>query len=123
MIPWLSAKEACQLALTHRLFVSGWQLNEHLHRGVKHGTGASGVRFAAVFMEGNTPLGVVVVTRFGDIQVFVRKSRRRERIGSKLINHVRDMLPANDIARMDAGTGLWVGSREFWKANNIPMYD
>lgn len=116
MIPKLTNEEACKLAIKHRLFVSGWMLNEQLHRGA---TGR-GIRHAAVYMDGGIPMAVAVVTQYGDIQVFVRKSQRRKGFGSTLVTHMKKLMGESP---MDAGTGLLSGSREFWNANNIRMYD
>lgn len=98
-------------------------LNEQLHRGAEHGDDYGGVKYAAVYQESGLPIAVVVVTRFDDIQIFVRKSKRRQGIGSKLIAHVRATLDKSILDRMDAGTGLLHGSREFWRANNVRLYD
>jgi len=95
-------------------------LNEQLHRGADH---EDGVKFAAVYELDGVPVGVTVITRYGDIQVFVRKSLRRKGIGSALIDYARKNADESYVKRMDAGTGLLSGSREFWRANNVRMYD
>jgi len=123
MIPKLTNQEACKLALKHRLFVAGWMLNGQLHRGASRDSDRyGGVLHAAVYLEGGVPVGVAVVTHYSDIQVFVRKSERRNGIGSKLVSHMKELMGASAGA-MDAGTGLVKGSRQFWNANKIRMYD
>lgn len=118
MIPKLSDEEACKLALKHRLYVSGWMLNGQLRGGAKYGA----VRHASIYTQAGVPVGVTVVTNANDIQVFVRKSHRRKGIGSKLVAHAMKCM-GDRAAGIDAGTGLQNGSRQFWKANNVPMYD
>lgn len=119
MIPKLTNQEACKLAIKHRLFVSGWMMNHQLHLGARD---SGHVMLAAVYMEADVPIAVTVVTRYNDIQVFVRKSARRRGIGSKLIEYARKTLKESQANRLDAGIGLISGSREFWQANNIPIY-
>jgi GNAT superfamily N-acetyltransferase len=117
MIPKITNKEACELALKHRLYVSRWNLHHELSIGAKYDR----VKQAAVWVENGIPLGVAVITMFGDVQAFVRKSRRREGIGSKLIDEMKRR-EGKDASKMDAGIGLKKGSEDFWRANNIKMY-
>lgn len=119
MIPQLSNQKACRLALSHRLFVAGWTLNEYLHHGVKDD---GGVQHAAVYMDGDTPIAVALVTRFNDIHVFVRKSRRREGVGSKLVAHMKQCM-GDMVSKLDAGIGLQRGSQQFWDANKVKLWD
>lgn len=117
MIPQISNQEACKLALKHRLYVSRWCLREQLVNGAQRDY----IKQAAVWVENDVAIGVAVITPFGDVQAFVRKSRRREGIGSKLIEEMKRR-EGDKASRMDAGIGLKKGSRDFWEANNIKLY-
>lgn len=104
------------IALKARLYVSGYQLS-HVLRGIRDG-GIIG-KVALHHDEGNTPVGVAVhITDRSFIgyetMVFVRKSKRRQGIGSLLIKQLNS--PKNSFV----GRGC-SASRPFWKKHGYLM--
>lgn len=105
-----SVKEGVNIALKNRLFVSGWSLNGDL----KEAKNCTENKKISIAFENNIPIGVA----FDDgtqIEAFVRKSKRRKGIGSKLVNLVKT-------ENSKAGIGLKMGqSEKFWKKNNVEI--
>lgn len=84
-----SAKELADIALKHRLYVSGWRLTEIL-QDIRKGRLEANV---AIAYDQGVPIGVsILLEEYRDnmdhIQVFVRKSYRRNGIGKKLVNRL-----------------------------------
>jgi GNAT superfamily N-acetyltransferase len=118
MIPTnLSIRKICQLALTHRLFVNTWCLRSELETFVKY---ERGIRHAALYFDGETPVAVAIIGTSADVQIFVRQKYRRQGIGRKLVEHMRKHA-GEDGARMDAGYGI-KGSLRFWDAVGVPTW-
>lgn len=100
------AQKNAKIALSNRLYVSGWCLNEDLHEILKSQNEKSVVE---LYYKDDVPVGVAVYHR-SLIQVFVRAKFRRMGIGTKLINQVK-----RKVKKLDGhGTGV-KGSDEFWK--------
>lgn len=102
---------AAGIALQNRLFVpkDGWSLNRYLNRIKKYENPEEyrGVAVSLAFDDSDKPVGVAIQMKDGETQTFVRKSLRRQGIGSKLVDPLRT-------DKWWCGTGV-DGSREFWK--------
>ena len=84
--------QGADIALKHRLYVSGWSLS-HILKAIRgpsssysysHGTGA-----IAIVAVGGTPVAVAVYRR-GDINTFCRKSMRRRGYGSLAVAKIKE---------------------------------
>ena len=101
------------IALKHRLYVSGWQLSGtlvHIRNNVSPDT-----LVLLNYDNNGIPNGVVCAEyrphyNLLNVQVFVRKSERNKGIGRKLVSRVKEMSP-NVNFNWDCGIK---GSREFW---------
>lgn len=104
------------IALKSRLYVSGYQLS-HVLVGIRDGGIIGNV--VLHYDETNTPVGVAVhITDRSFIgyetMIFVRKSKRRQGIGSLLIKQL------NGPKSSFVGRGC-SASRPFWKKNGYSM--
>ena len=84
-----SAKELADIALKNRLYVSGWSLTEVL-QDIRKGKQEAHV---AIAYDGDTPIAVSIFMEkyrngWDHVQVFVRKSYRRNGIGKRLVNRL-----------------------------------
>lgn len=111
-------KEAAQLAITHRLYVPQWDMRKRYMTFIERG---HGLLHIALYYDGNTPIAAALITSSEDIQVFVRTNRRREGIGTKLVEHMKKEM-GDRADRLDAGIGV-EGSGQFWKVMNIKRWD
>lgn len=84
--------QGADIALKHRLYVSGWSLS-HILKAIRepsssysysHGTSA-----IAIVAVGGTPVAVAVYRR-GDINTFCRKSMRRRGYGSLAVAKIKE---------------------------------
>lgn len=100
------SQKNAKIALSNRLFVNGWCLNEDLHdiidKDCKHS-------IVELHYDGDKPVGVAVYHAHY-IQVFVRAKYRRSGIGSQLVEKIKNKVPRIK----NHGTGI-VGSDEFWQ--------
>lgn len=106
--------ENANLALKHRLYVSGWMLSSsliHAREYPRH------YYINLKYNDEGLPIGVICVhirginNEIGSIQVFVRKSERRKGYGTELINIMYDEWSGISL-RHDDGIK---GSRLFWE--------
>ena len=118
MIKVLPLKEAAELAISHRLYVPGWDMRSKLMYFIKYGYGLIHI---ALYYDGKTPVGCCFVTSGEDIQIFVRVSHRRQGIGTKFVQHMRKEMRGR-ADRLDAGKGV-EGSGKFWAAMGIRRWD
>ena len=96
------SKYAADIALQARLYVSGWQLSGDLVRIRK---GSVKAQVALAYDPSGDPVGVSV--REGNwLNVFVRKSHRRNGVGTLLVKALKN-------EHIRAGYGI-VGSLSFW---------
>ena len=98
----MTNSEKAIIALKNRLYVSGWQMSHELIRIRENNDCEIHLEYV-----GGNPVGVGLVTSHGNLQIFVKKSYRRQGVGRK-------------IAKTLYRRGLYsvygiVGSREFWK--------
>ncbi len=103
------------IALKNKLYVSGYMLSGVL-KDVRAGELAANV---VLHYENDIPIGVAVHVKEDDyddyqVMVFVRKSKRRNGIGSILINRLN--APKDSVI----GTGV-DGSSRFWYKNGFRM--
>ena len=110
----LTIAEVCKIAITNRLFVPGWCMRHEMKYPFA-------VRQAALFYDGEKPVGVAIVSEYYDIQVFVRKSHRRQGIGRVLVAHLRKKMGPN-ASKLDAGKGNKASIR-FWAAMKMKRWD
>lgn len=115
----LSIKDICTLALKHRLYVPGWSMHDYFTwylNGSDHR-----IKHAAMYFVDGIPVGVAFVQGSLSMQCFVRKSMRRQQIGSKLIDYLREEVNSEDRWLLDAGIGVKAYSGKFWKSNSIKI--
>jgi hypothetical protein len=103
-------RQAADLALKHRLFVSGWQLSHELKKARDHPDWFDGISMKFV---GGVPVALVIVRRTG-IMAFCKKSERRKGYASECVQAIR-LIP-NFNARGDYGIP---GSLNFWTVNGL----
>ena len=115
----LSIKDICTLALKHRLYVPGWSMHD-FYTDFLEGE-SSCIKHATMYFVDGVPVGVAFVQRNLSMQCFVRKSMRRQQIGSKLVDFLREEVNSEDRWRLDAGIGVKAYSGKFWKSNNIAL--
>ena len=97
-----AAAKVADVALKARLYVSGWQLSGDLVRIRK---GSVKAQVALAYDPSGDPVGVSV--REGNwLNVFVRKSHRRNGVGTLLVEALKN-------EHIRAGYGI-VGSLSFW---------
>jgi len=116
MIDDLSIEDVCKLALKHRLYVPGWSMHDYFTRYLK---GHVHLQRAALYYVDGIPVGAAFVQSNNAMQCFVRKNMRRQKIGSKLIEHLRNSLDGDKYDRVHAGIGLKAGSGAFWRSNKV----
>ena len=99
-----------KLALKHRLFVSGWNLNGILHY-------PNEIQSIVIAEINTTPVGVAIICQHNHIMVFVRKKHRRQNIGTALVKKICSKHPTKL-------TTVFVGNRKtdqfrevFWSNN------
>ena len=113
-------KEACKIALSHRLFVPGWELRRDLWNHWKYDFT---VRYIVLYYEDEIPIGVGIITRWDDIKIFVRLKHRRRGIGREIVAALREKMAADKSEFiMDAGYGV-PGSLQFWEAMKVPLWE
>lgn len=81
--------ELCELALKYRLYVPGWTLRKILKDFI---IGKGKIDFIAIAFEENIPIGIILINdeiRKNCIKIFVRKSKRRLGIGTKLVEKAK----------------------------------
>lgn len=107
-----------QLALSHRLFVPGWCLNEDFHNALKNPKGKT----VYLHKENGIPVGVIHAeeNHWGEpgkiyVAIFVRKAYRGQGIATKLLQKVKRKYPK---AEFHAGVGI-KGTRDFWRKNKV----
>jgi GNAT superfamily N-acetyltransferase len=82
----LPPSEAADIALKHRLYVSGWCFSSWFKTYKKEPEKARSRVRTLLAYEDDTPAGVLVHNKEHNcISVFVRKSMRRRGIGTKLV--------------------------------------
>lgn len=115
----IHTKENSSLALTNRLFVSGWSLNKTLHSAKKYNN-----NFIKYFVDiekiNNTPVSVIAIEKLINedkyfIQIFTKKNYRRKGIAKKLLNKTifKLNISKKDIIFQEGN----VDSKYFW--NNV----
>lgn len=115
----LSIEDVCKLALKHRLYVPGWSMHDYFMRYLAGSH--SKISHAAMYFVDGIPVGVAFVQGNMSMQCFVRKSMRRQHIGSKLVDFLREEVNSTDRHLLDAGIGVKAYSGKFWKSNNITL--
>lgn len=106
----LTTSQKAALALSNRLFINSWTLREDLMWAVEH------PRQYTIELEfvNKRPVGVALLDkRDGLVSIFVRKKYRRNGVGTKLINKLK-----NSIKK--AGYGI-VGSDKFFNKVGIAV--
>ncbi len=109
--------ERAHLALTHRLYVSGWSLSSILTR-VRAGFDHSDV---VLHWADGKPVGVLVITQERNaaqqrlVHIFVKKAYRGHGIAKTLLAN----MPADQLY---AGPGI-TGSKTFWAKHGIQYQD
>lgn len=101
---------AADLALKHRLFVSGWELSHELKMARDHPDLFDGISMK--FVDG-VPIALVIVRRT-TMMAFCKKSERRKGYASECAQAIR-VIP-NFAGRGDYGIP---GSLNFWTANGL----
>ena len=110
----LTAQEAAAIALKNRLYVSGWGLSSQLSLISK---GKMPDAKVVLCEKDGKCVGVAVRIskgKYWNTAVFVRKSERRQGIGSKLLSNVK----TDDSI---AGYGI-EGCQNFWDKNNVSWH-
>ena len=103
------SKSAADIALKARLYVSGWALSKDL---VEIRKGSVKAQVALAYDPSGAPVGVSV--REGNwISVFVRKSHRRNGVGTLLVKALKN-------EHIRAGYGI-VGSLSFWNKVGVEV--
>ena len=106
----LERKEMAQLALSNRLFVSGWNLNSELNLLRKNGDSH---KIALLYIKGMLyPVAVVLLSKNSvkKIEIFVKKKYRRKGIGFTLAKTVIDHFKLKEF-KYEFGI---YGSEYFW---------
>jgi hypothetical protein len=101
-------KAAAALALKSRLYVSGWMLSGSL---VKIKNGSLICKKMAIATKEGKAIGVAIVNRHKEVQLFVKKSERKKGIGKSLIKSLNEK-------NLEGFYGA-VGSVEFFEKMNI----
>ena len=106
-----------QLALDHRLYVSGWCLS-HIYTAMRAGKTTYGDCIALVIVD-NTPVASAAYQKtIGTVNTFCRKAYRRRGYATMAVTAVRDsLIPGSS---MGAGEGA-VGSRDFYAKMAVPI--
>ena len=87
-----STKINAKLALSNRLFVSGWSLNEYLHLSIGDNTsGSNYIYYVDVYIIGDKPVSVILIEKDIKkescyIQIFTKKLYRNKGIATSLFN-------------------------------------
>lgn len=108
-----------QLALSHRLFVPGWCLNEDFHLALKNPKDKT----IYLHKENGIPIAVLYACHYSyseeqsdvHVAIFVRKSYRGKGIATKLLGKAKRKYPK---AEFHAGIGI-KGTRDFWRKNKV----
>lgn len=77
-------KTLADVALKHRLYVSGWGLTNMLKNMRTTGNGS-----IALAKENDVPIGVAIRTYNNQVAVFVRKNKRKNGIGKNLVSNLK----------------------------------
>lgn len=108
----LGVKEASWLALKHRLYIPGWSLYDVFRKAIVR---PENYAISLCFSDEEIPIGVGVIEKVEPwpgakkwIQVFVRKSQRRQGIGRQIVERLVKIVPD-----FEWGIGM-KGSRDFW---------
>lgn len=85
-----TAREYADKALKARLYVSGWCLSGELLY-IRDGMPDAefGLYSIAIAIEDDVPVGVSIVNDSNNLQVFVRKAKRGQGYGRKLVNRIK----------------------------------
>jgi hypothetical protein len=103
------AKIGADIALKHKLYVSGWLLSGELKSQRKHGKGR-----IAIHYDGNMkPVGVVNENEEGILMAFVRKSERKKGYGRNMVNAIK-----TDFSKAYTGIDR---SAKIWKLNGVSV--
>lgn len=103
------AKELADIALKNRLYVSGWKLS-YTFRSIRDEDWNDTV---LLYYQKGKPVGVAVIRRDKNIEVFVKKKYRRQGIGTLLVNRCKKIN-----SKLEAEWGIY-GSERFWESVNI----
>lgn len=117
--------EGASLALKYRLFVNGWSLVHNLHWFKKHGASLKKQYEHCqllIAFDGTEPIGILLCDSVCSVSVFIRKSFRKQGIGSQLIDALRAELSVKAQKELNAGYGVQ-GSLTFWAKNFINAPD
>lgn len=101
----ISSQEAADLALKHRLYVSGWCLSGALQR-IRAGNGE------AVIVQVNNKYVAVAAYEDGVLQVFTRKSERRKGYGTLAVKTLVDKTGIEDYSVLQ---GIYTAEL-FWES-------
>lgn len=105
-----AASKGADVALKARLYVNGWQLSGEL---VKIRKGSVRAQVALAYDTDGVPVGVSVRGEGNWLNVFVRKSHRKNGVGTLLV----EALKSEDVR---AGYGI-VGSLSFWNKVGVKV--
>lgn len=94
-------KEGCDIALKHRLYVSGWQLSRVL-KSIRRKTEQDSE--VVICYHEEIPIGVAITHQLRTM-AFIRKAHRRKRIGTQLVKAL------TKVGQIDEGI---TGSYSFW---------
>ncbi|MNR26126.1 hypothetical protein D3C85_1433170 [compost metagenome] len=105
------AKIAADIALKHRLYVSGWRLSGEL-KSTREGQNIK-ERIAIAYSQ-EIPIGVCFQKEDGSTHVFVRKSERKVGVGRSLVKQL-----AKPLARGSIGCDP---EMKIWRRNGYAIY-
>lgn len=103
-------KKAANEALKHRLYVSGWLLSRELKWARAK---PAYLKNITITYKHNKPVGVIICRWDNMLQIFVRKSERKQGIGSKMISCVKTK-------ESWASTGI-DRTGKIWKDNGVSI--
>jgi hypothetical protein len=113
-----SLKVGAQLALSNRLYVSGWTLS-NLYRDFVDGYRAEGSQIVIASHGSNPATPVALALYYGrdhQVMAFTRQSFRRQGLAVECVKRLKN-LPENVVA----GEGI-DGTLEFWQKAGIPAH-
>ena len=110
--------EGINLALKHRLYISGWCLSEDLTRARKEANRLEHKDFfsLALYFKNDVPIALCFRQGRG-LQAFCKKSERKKGYAAKCVQHMKKHVEF----ALKAGSGV-EGSLTFWAKMDVQAY-
>lgn len=112
-------QKLAKIALSNRLYVSGWELSYYLQHIIQSSTTQHTQSGITLIFKDDKPVSVCLLAHGGEINTFTRKAMRKNGLGKLAVNQMMKYKPPVYNA-YGHGNGV-VGASSFYKKCNVPM--